>query len=491
MDSFVGTVSWVWNSDAFGCNPASYSIAIHLFLKLLGLIYVIAYIPLLFQIRGLLGKEGIRPIAPYLALIKERLGSRCYYYMPTLFWLNASDTALFALLWSGIALGCFLMLGLFPAPLLLLLLYIVHLSLTSAGQEFLGFGWETVLMEMTQATIILTATAPYNSFGWIALNFFLLRFHFQAGASKLLSNDRNWRNLTALSYHYVTQPLPNTQAWYFHKLPMWFHKASTVMMFFIELVVPFAIFSPPEIRFVVFILIFGLQVGIWFTGNLSYLNHLTAAFCVILLHNKFLEPFFAAPQVEAPSPFIWQCIISLLGFSLLVLELISFVHYLFPKHFSHKILVAIEPFHVAHPHGIFAIMTTKRYEIVIEGSADGVNWKEYNFYFKPGLLSWRPHRVAPYQPRLDWQAWFLPFRPYQVEWWFQAFLVRLLEGSKPVTKLLRYNPFEEKPPLYVRALMYDYEFTTMKEKNESGNWWKRRLVGIFAPSIRLRTQEEI
>ena len=489
MDSFWQSISWVWNSDAFGLNPASYSIAIHLFIKLLGVIYLIAYIPFLFQIRGLLGKEGIRPIGSYLQAIKARFGARRFYYVPTLFWLNSSDTALFALLWSGIALGSFLILGIFPAALILLLLYLVHLSLTSAGQEFLGFGWETVLMEMTQAAIILTATAPFNSFGWIALNFFLLRFHVQAGASKILSRDKNWRNLTALSYHYFTQPLPNTTAWFFHKLPMWFHKISAVMMFFIELIVPFAIFSPPESRLVVFVLLFGLQVGIWFTGNLSFLNHLTALFCVILLHNRFLEPFLSIPAVEAPSPFLWQLFISLLGFSLVLLEIMSFFHMFFPRRFSHNVLVAIEPFHIAHPHGIFAVMTTKRFEIIVEGSSDGVEWKEYEFYFKPGNVAWRPRRVSPYQPRLDWQAWFLPFRPFQVEWWFQAFLVRLLQGSQSVLQLLRYNPFQEKPPLYIRALIYDYEFTSWEEKKMSGHWWKRKYVGVFLPAMRLEKRE--
>lgn len=484
MDSFVDAVRWIWTSDTFGLNPSSYSIAIALFTRLLGAIYVIAYVPFLFQIRGLIGANGILPVASYLTFIKSRFGKKRFYYVPTLLWLNASDKALLFLLWSGIALGVLLMFGVFP-PLILLLLYLTHLSLTSVGQDFLSFGWETFLMEMTVCLMLTSATHPFNVFGWISLNFLLLRFHIMAGASKLLSHDRSWRNLSALSYHYLTQPLPNTAAYYFHKFPLWFHKLSAFLMFYIELIVPLAIFSPPEIRLFVFIQLVALQIGIWFTGNLSYLNYLTVAICTILLHNRYLEPIFGEPVVVPPSPEIWQLIVSVLGATLFLLQIISFSYPFFKRPLSRRILSAVSSFHIAYPHGIFAVMTTKRFEIIVEGSNDGLLWQEYHFFFKPGDLSHRPKRVAPYQPRLDWQAWFLPFTSFQSEQWFQQFLLKLLQGKPEVAKLLKFNPFTEKPPLYVRALIYDYEFTTLKEKAETGNWWKRKLIGQFSPTLHL------
>jgi lipase maturation factor 1 len=489
MEKFFQNVVSFLNPDFFGIDPSSYSIAINLFVRLLGAIYIIAYVPFLFQIRGLFGKEGIRPMDVYLKTLQARLGKKRSYYLPTLFWINASDAALYGLIITGIVLGASLMFGI-TSPVILLLLYLIHLSLTSAGQEFLSFGWETYLLELTIIAAVMCATTPFNVFAWLALNILLMRFHVQAGVSKIFSHDKNWRNLTALSFHYLTQPLPNTQAWFFHKLPMWFHKFSAVIMYFVEIVVPLAIFSPPEVRLVVFVLLVGLQVSIWFTGNLSYLNHLTVVSCVILVHNKFLESFFSPLAFGEPSPIIWQFLISLLGIGLLALQIVSFVYTFFPKPLLQKILIMVEPFHLAYPHGIFAVMTTKRYEIIVEGSIDGIIWHEYEFPFKPGDLAKRPKRVAPYQPRLDWQAWFLPFRPFQWQWWFQEFLIKLLQGSKPVLGLLKRNPFPENPPIFVRALMYDYEFTTWKEKKETGNWWKRRLVGDFAPPMRLLTQEE-
>ena len=484
MDSYLDTASWIWTSDAFGLNPSSYSIAIGLFTRLLGLIYLIAYIPFLFQICGLIGKDGILPITSYLEFIKSRAGNKRFYYVPTLLWLHASDKALLFLIWSGIVLGVLLMCGVFP-PIILLLLYLTHLSLTSAGQDFLSFGWETFLMEMTVCLILLQTTHPFNGFGWICLNFLLLRFHVMAGASKLLSRDKAWANLTALSYHYLTQPLPNTAAYYFHKLPSWFHKVSAFLMFYIELIVPLAIISPPEIRLFVFVQLVALQIGIWFTGNLSYLNYLTVVICTILLHNRYLEPIFGPQIATTPSSEIWYMIVSTLGAFLLFLQVTSFLYPFFRWSFTRRILNAVNSFHIAYPHGIFAVMTTKRYEIVVEGSHDGQEWQEYHFFFKPGDLSHRPKRVAPYQPRLDWQAWFLPFASFHSEHWFQQFLLKLLEGKPEVIKLLKHNPFKEKPPLYVRALIYDYEFTTCQEKAETGNWWKRKLMGQFSPLLQL------
>lgn len=478
-------------TEWFGFDPASYSIAIHLFTRLLGAIYVIAYIPFLFQIRGLIGKEGILPISLSLPYIKSRLGNRCYTQYPTLMWLNSSDTALYLLVWCGIVLGGLLMLGIYPA-FVLLLLYLVHLSLTHAGQEFLGFGWETFLMEVTVALTLTLATEPYNLFGWIALNFLLLRFHIQAGVSKIFSQDKSWRNLSALSYHYFTQPLPNTTAWYFHKLPLWFHKLSALLMFYVELIVPLFIFSPPEIRLFVFTQLFGLQFFIWLTGNLSYLNHLTAVCCVILLHNRFLEPLlghtFVSQTIE-PSSLLWSGLITLLSLCFLGLQIINLWNTFFHHPKLYRILQWFFPYHISYPHGIFAVMTTKRYEIIIEGKGENEEWKEYHFFYKPGALDWRPRRIAPYQPRVDWQAWFLPFYSFSDRIWFQQFLIKLLQGSPPVLKLLKHNPFPDKPPLLVRALIYDYEFTSFEERAKTGNWWKRQLIGQYAAPVLLNERK--
>jgi len=464
-------------------DPTSYQFIISLFPRLLGLTFFFAIGAFLFQIRGLIGEEGILPAQAFLSYVTMRFGKKRFYYFPTVFWWSASDRALVGVIAAGTIVSVLLVLGICP-PLMLALLFICHLSIVKVGQDFLGFGWEMFLLEITFNTFFLTL-AP-NPFIWMSLNILLFRFHLQAGAVKLQSADASWRDLTALTYHYQTQPLPNTIAWYMHRLPLWFHKLSCLLMFVIELVVPFAIFGNETIRLAVFACFFGLQFFIWFTGNLSYLNHLTAIFSMILISDTFLKPLFGeAPPLPAPSLAL-NIVVSIVGITLLTLQVIQLYDHFFPNRIFYRILNWFSPFHIVNRYGIFAVMTTKRYEIVVEGSDDGVDWKEYTFRYKPSELDRRPRRVSPYQPRLDWQAWFLPFSGYDMEPWFQNFLFRLLQGSPNVVKLLRDNPFPKAPPQFIRAVAYDYVFSDYKTRRETGKWWERQFVGRYSPELTLR-----
>lgn len=463
-------------------EPDNYLIASKLFIHLLGIIYFFAFGALIPQIRGLIGRNGILPIERYLYHMRLRLGKRCYYYLPSVFWFNASDTALMAVTITGTILSMLLFLGIAP-PVILLLVYILYLSIVSTGQDFLSFGWDMFLMEITINAIFLSCTDVPNLFMWISLNFLLFRFHFQAGTVKIQSGDKSWATLTATCYHYQTQPIPNTQAWFFHKLPRWFQKVSCLLVLVVEILIPVATFGNEEIRLGGFICLVSLQFLIWFTGNFSYLNYLTTFFCVILLSDRYLEPIFGPAPTPTETPLLGAIAISCVGCILIALQLIRmWTHFIWNPRFA-KILKWISPFHLAHRYGIFAVMTTKRYEVVVEGSNDGKQWKEYTFKYKPSEVTRRPRRISPYQPRIDWQAWFLPFSNFHSEQWFINFLYRLLEGSPQVLKLLRNNPFPNKPPKYIRARLYDYTFTDFETKRKTGQWWNRVLVERYSPTL--------
>lgn len=466
-------------------SSEAYQIGIELFTRGLGFIYFFAFGAFLFQILGLLGSDGILPIRDFVQSFKMRYGMKSVWFIPSLFLINSSDKMIYGVVMLGTALSILLFLNIQPA-LMLLLLYVLYISIVSTGQEFLSFGWEMFLLELT-ANAFFINLSPFNPFIWFSLNLQLFRFHFQGGIVKILSGDPNWRNLTAVGWHYQSQPLPNTQAWYAYKLPLWFQKASTLTMFVIELVIPFLLFIDiPEIRLFVFVCFFGLQFMIWFTGNFSFLNYMTVVFCFILLNDVFLKPFFSFPRFEAASTLV-DFIVSLAGCTLIALQLMTIWNHLFASNpLFKKILNAIQPLHLANRYGIFAIMTTTRYEVVIEGSDDGVVWKEYCFYYKPSEITRRPRRIAPYQPRIDWQAWFLPFTDYGSERWFHSFLYHLLKGTKTVTSLLRINPFQNKPPRYVRALFYEYEYSSFEEKKSLGIWWRRTLISHYSPTLSLK-----
>ncbi|HEV8052649.1 MAG TPA: lipase maturation factor family protein, partial [Parachlamydiaceae bacterium] len=385
----------------------------------------------------------------------------------------------------GTFLSILLMLGVFP-PLILLLLYILYLSIVSAGQDFLAFGWEGFLLEVTINAFFISLSSDPNIFLWISLNLVLFRFHFNGGTVKLQSRDPNWRNLTGVFYHYQSQPIPNAIAWYAYKLPMWFHKVSTFLMLFVEIIIPFGMFGPDWMRLVVFIAFVGLQLVIGITGNFSYLNFLTVALCLILLSNAYL-PWFEMPPMESTSlPIFVLCTVA--GIFLISLQLVHLWQHFLPNRLFQKLLNFFSPYHIANRYGIFAVMTTNRYEIIFEGSDDNENWQEYGFYYKPSEKNRRPVQISPYQPRLDWQAWFLPFGEPESHPWLQHFIYHLLKGSPEVIKLIRTNPFPSSPPKYVRTVVYDYVFTSYEEKRKSGCWWRREYVGLFTHSAHLRSQ---
>lgn len=471
-------------------SPESYTIIAYLFPRLLGLIYFFALGALLLQVRGLIGKNGILPLSQYLQLMRGSFynKSKLYFNTPSVFWFNSSDLALMGVLGAGVAISILLILGFVPS-LLLLLLYIIHLSIKTAGQDFLSFGWEAFLLEITAQAFFMSLTSIPNIMIWISINFLLFRFHLQAGFIKLQSQDPNWRNLTATAYHYQTQPIPNTIAWYFHKLPLAFHKFSTALTLGIELVVPFGIFLTDTIRFGVFCCFFFLQFMIWFTGNFSYLNHLSAVFSTLLISNKFLSTFISPQSIPVVNEsYILDIILSGVGAIFILLQIVRLWHQFAPSRRLNAILNCVSPFCLANRYTIFARMTTERFEVVVEGSEDGITWKEYLFKYKPSELSRRPRRCSPYQPRLDWQIWFLPFRDYYEENWFQQFLYHLLMGTPEVISLLRHNPFPTHPPKFVRSHLYEYEFSSFQEKKHFGTWWKRTLINSYSPTMSLKKQ---
>jgi hypothetical protein len=295
---------------------------------------------------------------------------------------------------------------------------------------------------------------------------------FFSGAVKLLSGDPTWRNFTALGYHYYTQPLPTPLAWYMEQFPAWFQKASVCIVFLVELLVPFLFFAPRRIRHAAGWLTMALQAMILLTGNYTFFNFLTIALCMWL----FIEP---DPQCRA-SRRVSYPLAALIGAlsGLVCLQLFSVP--LPPA--GDTILRAADPLRIVNSYGLFAVMTTTRPEIVVEGSNDGVNWQAYEFPFKPGNIYRAPPIVAPYQPRLDWQMWFAALGTYRENRWFVNFALRVLQGEPSVLRLLSYNPFPKAPPKYVRARTYLYTFTHSGERA----WWAREESGMYLPAVSLR-----
>ena len=475
------------------------------FLRLLGVSYLIAFLSLGPQLIGLVGHEGIVPVEQLLQAARLRLGPERYALLPTVCWLSASDPFLRGVCAAGALLSSLLIVDVAPS-LVLGGLWVLYLSLVSVCRDFLAFQWDNLLLEAGFLAIFLaplrlrprsTGDAPPSPVVVWLLWWLLFRLMVSSGVVKLASGDPSWRHLTALTFHYETQPLPTWIGWYVHQWPVWWQQASCLAMFAVELLVPFLIIGPRRLRRMACAMLVAFQLLIAATGNYGFFNLLAVALCVLLLDDaafprrwrERLAPREAAGGVERQWP-AW-ILAPLAGAILLVsaVELSGIVGLQRAWPSPVRTLAAwAQPFRTVNGYGLFAVMTTSRQEIVIEGSADGTRWLAYEFRWKPGEVARRPAFVAPHQPRLDWQMWFAALGTYREQPWFLPFCERLLEGSPAVLSLLARNPFPATPPRYLRALVYDYRFTTADARRAEGAWWRRTRNGLYCPILSLRQE---
>jgi hypothetical protein len=442
-------------------------VSIRTFLRLLGFVYFIAFLSFGIQAAGLIGSHGILPYASFLKTFHEEFGGAAYRYVPTILWLSPTDLAL-AAVWIAGGLAALLALVGKRQRTALAVCLVMWLSLCSVGQDFLGFQWDALLIE-TGFLAVFASLSPVRVwlFRWL-----IFRLMFFSGVVKLASRDVSWHNLTALHFHYETQPLPTSLAWYMYQLPMAFQKSSTALVLVGELAVPFLFFLPRRFRHAGAWITIGLQVLIFLTGNYAYFNILA----LLLTMWLFFEPEEGRSRTK-PVDIGLVILVGTLSV-LLCLQLFSLPQ---PPGGT-ELLHAYAPFQLVNPYGLFAIMTTSRDEIVVEGSNDGDNWRAYEFRYKPGDLNRAPPIVAPHQPRLDWQMWFAALGTYQQNRWFINFMVKLLHGEPAVTRLLGYNPFAAAPPKYLRARLFRYHFT---HSGQSG-WWTREERGLYFPTVSLK-----
>ena len=365
-------------------------------------------------------------------------------------------------------------------------LYVLYLSIDTAGQTFFSFQWDSLLLEAGFAAILLAPpgfrpsyTDPPPRMAIWLFRFLIFRLMLESGVVKLLSGDPTWRNLTALNYHYETQPLPTPPAWYFAHLPGFMHKVSVASVFGVELAVPFLFLATRRLRRIAAVLTIGFQLLIGFTGNYTFFNLLTIVLCFI--------PLFDKGERAIPGRYRW--LICAVSGILIVFGLLQLVNTLglirIPEPLA-TVDSGAETFHIVNRYGLFAVMTTSRSEIVIEGSNDGENWQPYEFRYKPGDIKRRLPWVAPYQPRLDWQMWFAALSNYQDNPWFSQLMLRLLQGTPEVTGLLATDPFPGKPPRLIRAAIYDYHFSDSATRRETGAVWTRQYLGQYFPTVSLR-----
>ena len=465
-----------------------------LFLRALAAIYLIAFLSLWPQVLGLVGHQGILPVDQLMDFARQRIGGR-FWLLPTLTWFNSSDAFLKFLCGGGAAMAILSFFDLAPAWLFFGQ-WLFYLSLATVGREFMSFQWDALLLEAGFLAIFF-APARVGRGGetdsepspWILFLFrwLLFRLMFQSALVKWLSGDPTWHHFTALNYYYETQPIPSFISWYVQHAPPLYHRISVALTFFVEGAVPFLIFVSRRSRIAVFWAFVAFQAMILVTGNYGFFNWLTIALSLLLLDDQALPWTPAKRKGWNPSAFVkavhrWVAIVVI---TISLLKFGAMFRIRWPA-LAYDTIDAFEGIVPVNNYGLFAVMTTRRPEIIVEGSLDGKEWRTYEFRYKPQDLSRRPPIVEPYMPRLDWLMWFAALEPYQDAKWFIRFAGCLIAGSKPVLALMRTNPFPGAPPRYIRARVYEYHFTTWDEHRKTGAWWNREFKGEYCPIISYR-----
>lgn len=494
-----------------------------IFLRALGLIYFSAFFSLVYQIRGLIGAKGIFPAQEYLSAAANAFGPSRYLLTPTLLWIASGDRMLMALCWAGMVASILLVVNLWPRGTLLVC-FVCFLSFIAAAGEFAAYQSDGMLLEAGFLSMFFAPRGLRPGWGEksppIRLAYFLLqwewlRIYFESGIGKLLSHDPHWRNFTAMDDYYQNGPLPTWIGWYAQHLPHWLHAVTVVLTLILEIGLVWMFLLPRRYRIVLFFIVTPWEIGVILTANYTFLNYLVLALGFLLLDDRFCarilpeksrqrfeqqarsaSPEKASYPERPPKPVSLSREFGphLNAFKLAMIGvMLGWVFYVATAQMlwmawpglplPRQPVQVLDAFRIANQYGLFEVMTPARYEIEFQGSDDGQNWKAYPFKFKPQALDEAPRIYAPYQPRFDWNLWFASLSSWRDDPLAVRVEERLLENDSDVLKLFAGNPFPDRAPKEIRAVLWQYWFTTMQEKRLQGLWWRRQLLGSYAPAI--------
>ena len=470
-------------------------------LRLLGAIYAVAFLIAINQIIPLIGQNGLLPVGIFIQRVGDALGSQSagFVRLPSVFWFFHSDKSLLIVAWIGFGLSCIVVAG-YANALMLVVLWFLYMSFVHLGQDWYGYGWEIQLLETGFLAIFLCPLLDMRPFPKratpmpviILFRWLVFRIMFGAGMIKW-RGDAVWRNGTALYYHFETQPLAGPLSRWFHFLPRFILKLGVWYNFLAELVAPWFIFYPRMARHIAGAVIVFLQIILVFSGNLSFLNWLTILPALACFDDSFWRRVLprklvsraerADAEAEPSKPMITTAwIIAVL---IAILSLQPVFNMLSPKQIMNT---SFDPLDLVNTYGAFGSVGVERLNIVFEGTSsevadDQAIWKPYLYKGLPVELRKRPPQVAPYHLRLDWQMWFAAMSTPEEYPWTVNLISKLLHNDPGVVGLFAENPFPEKAPRFIRAVLYRYRFA--EPGNRDGNWWNREELGIWLPPLSL------
>jgi hypothetical protein len=383
--------------------------------------------------------------------------------------------------------------------IILALLWALYMSFVHVGQDWYGYGWEVQLLETGFLSIFLCPLLDARPFPRRApptIVFWLFRaliFRIMLGAGLIkIRGDASWRDLTALYYHFETQPIPNGLSRWFHFLPRWLVQGGTLFNHIAEVAAPWFVFWPRLGRHIAGVAIVLFQLTIIASGNLSFLNWLTILPALACFDDRFWAKLLprrltnqaaaAAAGAEPSRPMLrtaWAvaALVAILSIQP-VLNLFS----------SQQIMnTSFDPLELVNTYGAFGTVGKERFNVVFEGTDAATldaetEWRPYIYKGLPVELNRRPPQIAPYQLRLDWQMWFAAMGTPNEYPWTVHLVWKLLHNDAGALSLFAGNPFPERPPRYIRATWYRYSFVP---PNSTGLWWDRERLAAWLPPLAL------
>jgi hypothetical protein len=480
-------------------TPCTYWLTRFVILRLLGLIYLVAFLVAANQILPLIGADGLLPVGPFLDRASAYFGGggQAFLRLPSIFWWNHSDAALLAAAWLGVALSAVVLCG-WANSILLAVLWLLYMSFVHVGQDWYGYGWEMQLLETGFLGIFLCplldgrpfpSRAPPVAVIWL---FRWLTFRIMLGAGLIkIRGDSCWRNLTALYYHFETQPLPGPLSRWFHFLPHPLLRIGVIFNHIAELVAPWFVFWPRLARRIAGGVIVAFQITIILSGNLSFLNWLTIVPAIACFDDAVLARILpgaivrrahlaaASAVPHRPQEIVSWVLAAIIG----LLSIAPVMNMISPTQIMNT---SYDPLDLVNTYGAFGSVGKKRLNVVFEGTDaplpdENAHWREYPYRGLPTDIHRMPPQVAPYQLRLDWQMWFASMSsPGDYPWTFHL-VWKLLHNDRGALGLFAANPFPDHPPRYVRAILYRYSFA--KPGNPNGLWWTRKRLSLWLPPL--------
>jgi lipase maturation factor 1 len=515
-NSVQDAVNWVLGPEPVRDDRPGHLWPRWIFLRGLGLIYLSAFYSLLFQIKALIGPDGILPAVDYLQVVTASLHGHRFWFAPSVLWFGAGNRALMTLCWLGLIASILAVFNVWTR-VSLAACFVLFLSFVSVAQDFSGYQSDGMLLEAGFIAVFFAAPGLRPGLGAghapSRASLFLLqwewfRIYFESGVAKLASGDVSWRTLRAMDDYYQNGPLPTWIGWYVQQLPHWFHASATFYTLLTETLIVWMLFLPRRWRIACFCIVTPFEISIILTANYTFLNYLVLLLGVLLLDDRTIEwllpkRIHAFGSVDAvavlaevksaiTTEFRWGKIFAPVGkvVSGICLGVVFYsttaqlIWMLAPSVPIPQAPVRwLDPFRIANRYGLFAMMTHERYEIEFQGSTDGKTWIAYPFRYKPQAINSAPGIYAPYQPRFEWNLWFASlgsWREFRFVIWTEE---RLLKNDPDVLALFAKNPFAEAAPRRVRAVIYQYWFTDLRTKRVNGNWWRRELLGDYAPGL--------